>query len=444
MVSKQLVLQAIHSKEVERVPWVPFVGCHAARLIGISAEEYFKDGKQIAAGAAKAFELYKPDGLPVIFDLQLEAEAMGCDLRFSKENPPSIVTHPLEDGLPLKSLKIPGESDGRFPAVLEAAERICSTLGKDIAIYGLVTGPFTLAMHLMGTDIFFDMADDPVGVTALMQLTKEVCKNTARMYIERGVDVIALVDPMVSQISPDSFHSFVTPAATDFFSYVRSLGAASSFFVCGNTKRNVEGMCKCGPDNISIDENIPLDYVKQVATQYGLSFGGNIQLTVTMLFGTPADNIRDAKNCLEIGGNKGFILSPGCDMPFATPIGNVQAISRLARGEEIQLESDVDLPDWMERSLPIRYTGKDIIVDIITLGESENEHLDMAISVCRANAQTKCIEHRIQDPETVAIMIKMGLKHVPSVLINGEVLCENRMPGKTELDKAIKEAAAKK
>ena len=42
MNSKQLVLDALHNKEVERIPWVPFVGCHAATLLGVTAEEYFK------------------------------------------------------------------------------------------------------------------------------------------------------------------------------------------------------------------------------------------------------------------------------------------------------------------------------------------------------------------------------------------------------------------
>lgn len=95
MNSKQLVFSAIHNKETERVPWVPFVGCHAANLIGVSAKDYFKSSDNIVKGVKKAFELYKPDGLPVIFDLQVEAEAMGCELVYADENPPPVATHPF-------------------------------------------------------------------------------------------------------------------------------------------------------------------------------------------------------------------------------------------------------------------------------------------------------------------------------------------------------------
>ena len=74
-------------------------------------------------------------------------------------------------------------------------------------------------------------------------------------------------------------------------------------------------MSRCECDNISIDENIPLEYVIDICKKRNVSVGGNIKLTVTMLFGSVQDNINDAMNCMAIGGTKGYILSPGCDMP---------------------------------------------------------------------------------------------------------------------------------
>ena len=115
MNSKQLVLNAIQNKETERAPWVPFVGCHAASLIGVDAETYFKDADLIVKGVTKAYEEYRPDGIPALFDLQVEAEAMGCSLKYAKENPPSVATHPMEEGKTLEDLKVPDANDGRFP-----------------------------------------------------------------------------------------------------------------------------------------------------------------------------------------------------------------------------------------------------------------------------------------------------------------------------------------
>ncbi|NLZ54865.1 MAG: uroporphyrinogen decarboxylase [Thermoanaerobacteraceae bacterium] len=447
MNSKQLVFSAIHNKETERVPWVPFVGCHAANLIGVSAKDYFKSSDNIVKGVKKAFELYKPDGLPVIFDLQVEAEAMGCELVYADENPPSVATHPLEEGKTLEDLKIPGEEDGRFPIVLEAAREICKTLGDKIAIYGLVTGPFTLALHLRGTSIFYDMIDDEEKVHQLMKFTQRVCQNSARMYMEAGVDIVAVVDPMTSQISPDHFAKFVSPYVKPVFEYIKSRGKASSLFVCGNAKNNLEEMCKCYPDNISIDENVPLDFARELCTKYGISLGGNIKLTVTMLLGDPIDNINGAKNCMQIGGKKGYILSPGCDMPYNTPVDNVKAITSVVHGEEVEFmevkshveDIKVDLPD---------YTNSDkVIVEVFTLDSQSCAPCQYMVAAAESAVsgledKVKFTEYKIKEKESIVRMSKLGVKNIPTICINGKIKYVSIIPAVDELRKAIEDEIA--
>jgi len=449
MNSKKLVLDALHNKEVERTPWVPFIGCHGAKLIGVSAEEFFKDDENIVKGVLKAYEVYNPDGLPALFDLQVEAEAMSCKLKYAETNPPSVCSHPLEDGLPLSDLKVPGEKDGRFPLVLSATREICKRLGDKIAIYGLITGPFTLALHLLGTEIFYKMMDEPEYVHQLMKFCQEVCINTSRMYIEAGVDVIAVVDPMTSQISPSNFRDFVSPYATAIFDYVKSKDKACSFFVCGNAKNNIEEMCKCGPHNISIDENIPLEYVKNVCRKYGISFGGNIKLTVTMLFGSPTDNIRDAENCMAVGGRKGYILSPGCDIPFDTPEENIKAISSLVHGEVGEFLESTNALEGIEVDIPDYENEKQVIIDVVTL-DSEScapcQYMVEAVKNSCSEFGGKVVwrEHKIKEKESVAFMLKMGVSNIPTTLIDGEIKYVSLIPDESQLKKDIQNAMEKK
>jgi uroporphyrinogen decarboxylase len=449
MNSKQLVLDAIQNKKVERIPWVPFVGCHAAKLIDVDCENYFKNSDYIVKGVSEAFKLYSPDGLPALFDLQVEAEALGCKLVYSKNNPPSVSSHVLEDGKKISDLKVPTEKDGRFAIVLDATRRICSTLGDKIAIYGLITGPFTLALHLMGTEIFYQMMDEPENVHELMSFCEKVCKNTARMYIEAGVDIVASVDPMVSQISPSNFEEFVTPYATRIFNYIRELGKNSSFFVCGNAKNNIEHMCKCNPDNISIDENVPLDFAKEICTKYGVSLGGNIKLTVTMLFGTPFDNINDAKNCMDIGGNKGFVLSPGCDMPYDTPIENVKAVTGAVHGEVSDfIENESTLSD-IEVLLPDYKNEKKVIIDVITLDSASCAPCQYMVAAVKAAAEgledkVEWTEYKIKEKTSVARMLKLGVKNIPTICIDGEIKYVSLIPSVAELRNSILDAIEKK
>jgi hypothetical protein len=123
MNGKSLLKKAFALEETSRTPWVPFVGAHGGHLVGMDAETYLKSADHIVEGVDKAVELYNPDGLPVMFDLQLEAEALGCSLVWSKDNPPAVVSHPLAEGKSLDEFHIPEASDGRIALVMEACRR---------------------------------------------------------------------------------------------------------------------------------------------------------------------------------------------------------------------------------------------------------------------------------------------------------------------------------
>lgn len=449
MTGKELVLNAISFKDTDRTPWVPFVGCHAAKLIGVSAEEFFKSEDLMVKGVLKANEEYRPDGLPALFDLQIEAEALGCGLRWADDNPPSVSSHILNEGKTLADLTLPTEEDGRFPQVLGAMKRIYAAL-PDKAIYALITGPFTLALHLKGTDIFFAMYDDPSGMKELMQFCTDVAKKTVDMYVQAGCDVVAVVDPMTSQISPDAFSEFVTPYCTELFEYIRSEGKPGSFFVCGNAKNNIEEMCRCNPNNVSIDENIPLDYVRNTCLANGISFGGNIKLTVTMLFGTPADNIHDADNCMDIGGSKGFILSPGCDIPFDAPPSNIKAITSRVLGEDLDILSDIDALDGITWDKPDYAAIKDkVTIDVITLDSESCAPCQYMMNAVREATEkfgdgVELVEHKIKQKESVACMITLGVSNIPTICIEGVAKYISIIPPKEELEKSIEAACVKK
>ena len=281
MNGRERIRKAFLCDAVDRVPWVPFVGCHGGALIGADAGEYLKSPELIVRGLQAAIERYRPDGIPVMFDLQLEAETFGCRLTWARENPPAVASHPLTEGVRLEDLRVPGPQDGRIGVVLEAA-RTLRQANPELALYGLVTGPFTLLLHLMGTDIFMAMFDEPERIQQCMEFCAHVATTMADYYIDAGCDVIALVDPMTSQIGPEQFGEFVTPHIAPVFRYVRNRNVLSSFFVCGRAEQNIEVMCGCRPDNVSIDENIPLEHVRDICLQQGISFGGNLQLTTVL------------------------------------------------------------------------------------------------------------------------------------------------------------------
>jgi MtaA/CmuA family methyltransferase len=439
-----LIRQAFRLETTERTPWVPFVGCHGGNLIGKNATEYLKSEKHIFDGVSKAIELYKPDGIPVLFDLQLEAEAMGCKLIWADENPPAVVSHVLAEGKTIADLIIPAKNDGRILIALKATKLLRKQY-PDIALYGLITGPFTLALHLLGTDIFMKMMESPDEIIELMRFTKEVGKAMAGYYIDAGCDVIAVVDPMTSQIDPGSFEMFVTQPASEIFEFVRKKGALSSFFVCGHAEQNIEAMCHCRPDNISIDENIALDFVRDIALKNKISFGGNMKLTVVLLMGTPDNAQRDAVECLDLGGKAGFILSPGCDLPMNTPVENLTAIAELVHDPYIQdvvrakekTESNMALLNMKDYG-----QANKVIVDIITL-DSEScapcQYMVEAVKNITPHFEgiVEWREHTIKKMEGVTFMNSLMVKNIPTICIDGKIAFVSQIPPKQELIAAI-------
>jgi len=440
----ELIKQAFALQEVERVPWVPFVGVHGAHLTGVDAETYLKSSNEVVKGVGKAIEEYNPDGVPVVFDLQIEAEILGCDLQWAPHNPPAVVSHPLNQGKTLADMRLPSITDGRIPVAVEATKVIRKKY-PDVALYGLITGPFTLALHLMGTDIFMKLFEAPDEVMEVMEFCTQVGLKMSEYLLDAGCDIIAVVDPMTSQIDPITFESFVTPYCTRIFDYVRGKEKLSSFFVCGHAQQNIEAMCNCKPDNVSIDENIPLDYVKEIALKKGISFGGNMKLTVVLLMGNKEDSQENAMECLDLGGKKGFILAPGCDLPLETPPGNLKAVTELVHDPYKQ--DVVRALDKKESSVAV-FNMKDygqadkVIVDIITLdSESCAPCQYMVEAVKKVAPQFEGVvewrEHAIKKMDAVTFMSSLMVKNIPTICIDGKIAFVSQIPPKAELIKAI-------
>lgn len=447
MNGKQLLLATFRHEHTNAVPWVPFAGVHAGKLIGRSAREVYTDRDRLVASLIEANRLYHPDGQPVMFDLQIEAEILGCELLWSDDGPPTVRSHPLESTGEIPD-KLPGQEDGRLPIALSATRELKAQVGEHTAIYGLFCGPFTLASHLRGTNIFMDMFDDPEYVHRLLDYCRRVCERMASLYRDAGADVIASVDPLVSQISPDHFAEFLHEPYSALFASLREIGVYSSFFVCGDATKNIEAMCKTGPDGISIDENINLPVAKEITDRYNIVIGGNIPLASVLLFGSQQDNMKTVVEELDSVDHHNLIISPGCDMPYDTPpentVGCEQAVHQteqtrglvanyISTGPEIEIE----LPRYEELERPL--------VEVFTIDSDTcaacTYMYQSAIDAKREfGTGIDVVEYKLTAKENIARLKKMEVKQLPSIYINGTLAFSSIIPSREELNKVIREA----
>lgn len=450
MTPKELLFSTLRHEPTPRAPWVPFAGVHAGALTGIDATKVLTDEDALVDALLAVNRLYRPDGQPVVFDLQLEAEILGCQLIWSKDNPPSVASHPLAETMSVPCrCTLPKPDQGRLPLVLSAMRRMKEAVGETTALYGLICGPFTLASHLRGNDLFMDMYDDEEYVEQLLDYCVECGKLMAGYYIDAGMDVIAVVDPLVSQISCSHFEDFLEAPCKALFDFIREKGAFSSFFVCGDATRNIEAMCKTGPDSISVDENVDIIAAKAITDKYNIAIGGNIPLTSIMLHGTQQDNMKYVVDLLDkLPEYRNFLVSPGCDMPYAVPVENAIGAGQAALETESTREmvknyvneeddlDDVELPDYQHLQRPL--------VEVCTLDSASCAACTYMMSTAQVAKDQfgdaiDMVEYKFTEKENIRRFKKMQVKSLPSIYINGKLAFASLIPSKEELEQAIRE-----
>ena len=447
MTGKELVLATFRHEETPSVPWVPFAGVHAGTLIDVPADELYQDAGKLVAGLREVHRLYHPDGMPIMFDLQVEAEILGCTLLWSKDAPPTVTSHPLESD-PTIPQKLPDAGDGRLPVALEATRTLAAELGDSTALYGLFCGPFTLASHLRGTNIFMDMFDDPDYVKRLVAYATSVCERMAELYVDAGVHVVASVDPLVSQISPDHFREFLSDSYTRLFDFIRAKGVSSSFFVCGDATKNVEVMCQTGPDGISIDENISLPAAKEITDRYNVVLAGNIPLASVMLFGNQQDNMKTTLEIIDSVDHHNLIVSPGCDMPYAVPpentVGCEQAVhapeqtrALVANYTTSSVDIEVELPDYESLEHPLVEV---FTIDSDTCAACTYMFQSAMDAKKRYGEAIDVVEYKATSIENIARMRQVGVTQLPSIYVNGELAFSSIIPSREAMNQVIEAA----
>lgn len=447
MTRKELLFNVLEHKETPRPGWVPLAGVHAGLLKNFTADEVYQSADKLYESLLEVNKMYQPDGLLLLFDLQLEAEILGCNIKWEKNGPPSVRSHPLENTLEIPKTKIT-KTSGRIPMVIDVAKRIKKELGNEVALYGLFCGPYTLASHLRGTNFFRDARQRPEYVKELMDYVTGLGIQMADIYMDEGVDVIVPTDPVVSQISPKHFQDFVFDPYKKIFDHIRSRKKFSSFFVCGNATHIIDLMCQTGPDSISVDENVDIVKAYEITNRHNVVIGGNIPLTTALLLGNQMDNMKVGIDLIDsMNVHKNFIVAPGCDMPYATPIENTVALSQavlntektremVANYELSDMDVEIELPDYANLKKPLleAFTLDSTACAACTymwgVAKDAKNHFGDKIDV---------VEYMFNTPENISRVKKVGVKQLPSLYLNGELLYSSIIPNLDDLIKQIEE-----
>ncbi len=322
-------------QQIDRLPCVPIVGNTAARVINAKVSEIRNNGKLLAKAHVEAYRMFRYDIIRVFTDLYVQAEAMGAKVHCPYDQTAYLEAPAISDVSEIDSLEpVDPYRDGILPQHLEAMRIVAEEVGDEVTVAGPVTGPFTNASFLIGSENLVRLIlKDPDKVHKLCEISLETCLRYSKAIIDAGCTP-SLTDPMSSStvISPLQFKEFSFPYLKRLIDYIHSRGKSVTLHICGKTKKIWDLMAEAGADCISIDNDANLLEAKQIVG-HRVRLMGNVKPSEIMLQGTVSDVKKAVFDCVRqaYDSPKGYIVASGCSLPTETPFENIRAMMDATR-----------------------------------------------------------------------------------------------------------------
>jgi uroporphyrinogen decarboxylase len=161
MLAVERLLRTIERQPCDRPPVVPQIFAHAAKIAGRSVDEYLASSTTAAECQLAAWRHYGLEAVFAVLDLTVEAEALGGTVVRRPGTYPAISTPPFTPACDFSRLALPDPTTaGRMPAVVDMVARLRAGIGDAAALIGLVLGPMTLAVQLVGMERTLFLAVD--------------------------------------------------------------------------------------------------------------------------------------------------------------------------------------------------------------------------------------------------------------------------------------------
>ncbi|MHA1893874.1 MAG: uroporphyrinogen decarboxylase family protein [Candidatus Helarchaeota archaeon] len=333
MNSKKLVYGALELEELERVPVIPQITYGTASWVNISIleglEDYKKQVKALVFGQKECFY----DGIYCGWEgsFVLLANALGSELNKYEDQTPTVKSPIIKNEDDIKKLNLSDlETRGMIPSNINLIKTVKKEV-PNVPILSYIPGPFTLAGLLFDFQKYIvNIFRNPDLVKKAVKFCTEATIKLSELKIKAGADILTMADPTASCdiIPPRKFEELSLPYLKDVFSELEGK-VKLGLHICGKTIPIISKMATTGATFLEVDAKNDLSNVmKEVGGKICIS--GNID-TSNLLMKNQEEIVSEIKDCLDKGGEKGFILSSGCEVANGTPIENVKKMVQLAK-----------------------------------------------------------------------------------------------------------------
>ena len=326
---------AMRCKEVDRPPVCGMTTTATTELMEYTNSYWpdaHKSARLMANIALGAYEFLGLESIRTPYCLSYEAEALGCTVDLGKVNSTPMVKSSPYKGNPDAELELPDPKDimklGRNAQVYESSQIVLKEKKEDLPVLLGVTGPFTIAGHLAGTEglILWTLTEPDVA-----HRFAKFAADYERMWLTEveklGVDAIQMSEPTASydMISPDMFDEFAAPNLRYVYEPLKD--TMQILHICGDMLPMLPNMLKSGATGCSLEEKTDSRAAVELVNKRAALIG-NVGVVKPLLMGTPDEVAAAAKASADAGFN---IISAGCGMSAMIKKENVWAMVNTIR-----------------------------------------------------------------------------------------------------------------
>lgn len=330
MSPKERLLATLNRQPVDRIPIAQPLQTGTLELMkscGAFWPAAHRDAHKMAVLAYEAHKAAGFESVRVPFDINVESEAMGCELNYGAgrnkglDIQPPVKTAAMDQAGDFSRLKDADPyRDGRMPVVLEAIGQLRKNIPDTLPIISLVVGPFMVAAQVRGVENFMrELIRKPENCKELLDQATRICRKFAFAQAAAGSDCILVADASASPdlISPRIFERYAKPYSRDMMA---GLPIPSILHICGKAQTILPEMAEISP-GVSIDSCVDMAEARSVVGGK-TALCGNVDVR-TLLFGRPEDVEKAVKDCMDQGTD---LLTTSCGIPPAVRTENLRAM----------------------------------------------------------------------------------------------------------------------
>lgn len=205
----------------DRRPFTLTLSLYGARLIGVSAINYYADPALYAAGQRAVVDLCEPDIIFSPFAFALEAEAFGAVVERFADAPPLVKKPAFSSALDIDEIKRPDpETDPRLQFLVESTRIVVQDQHGTRPVAVPITAPCDLPVLLLGMDQWLDVllfkpelaAQWGLLATAHFEAMATACFKAGANFL---VSPVMLANPAI--IHPELAERTILPILKDGF-----------------------------------------------------------------------------------------------------------------------------------------------------------------------------------------------------------------------------------